>query len=75
MKIKTGSGQGGTKEVPTWYDVLDPLFTESCDNMSVSSKVSDLHDSDEDSGDGSPTGDECESVSSVSVVSCSSDMA
>ena len=77
-KIKTGSGLGAKDtEVPTWYDVLDPLFSESCDNMlSVSSKESDLRVSDEDSGDESPTGEECESVSSsVSVVSYSSDMA
>ena len=78
-KTKTGSGLGAKDtEVPTWYDVLDPLFSESCDNMlSVSSKARDLRDSDEDSGDQSPTGDpeECESVSSVSVVSNSSDMA
>ena len=76
MKIKTGSRLGAKdKEGTTWYDVLGPLFSESCNNMSVSSKVSDLHDSDEDSGSGSPTGEECESVSLVSVVSCSSDMA
>lgn len=76
-KIKTGSGVGAKDtEVPTWYDVLVPLFSESCDNMlSVSSKTSDLRDSDEDSGDENPTGEECESVSSVNVVSYSSDMA
>ncbi|XP_068739215.1 uncharacterized protein [Montipora capricornis] len=75
-KIKTGSGQGAKDtELPTWSDVLDPLFSESCDNMSVSSKASDKRDSDEDSGDESPTGEECESVSSVSVLSYRSDMA
>ena len=70
-KIKTGSGLGAKDtKVPTWYDVLDPLFSENWDNMlSVSSKASDLRDSDEDSGDESPTGEECKSVSSVSVVS------
>ena len=76
-KIKTGSGLGAKDtEVPTWYNVLDPLFSESCDNMfSVSSKASKLRDSDEDSGDESPTGEECKSVFWVSVVSYSSDMA
>ena len=76
-RIKTGSGLGAKDtKVPTWYDVLDPLFSESCDNvLSVSSKASDLRDSGEDSGDDNPTGEECESVSSVSVVSYSSNMA
>ena len=76
-KIKTESGLGARDtEVPTWHDVLDPLFSEICDNMlSISSKASNLRDSDEDSGDESPTGEDCESVSSVSVVSYSSDMA
>lgn len=64
-KIKTGNGLGANDtEVPTRYDVLDPLFSESCDNMlSVSSKVSDIRDSDEDSGAESSTSGECESVS------------
>ena len=76
-KIKTGSGLGAKdREVPTWYDVIDPLFSESFDSvLSVSSKASDLRDSDIDSGDESPTGEECESDCSVSVVSYSSDMA
>ena len=33
-KIKTGSGlEAKDTEVPTWYDVLNPLFSKSCDNM------------------------------------------
>ena len=58
MKIKTGSELGAKDtKVTTWYDVLDPLFSESCNDMlSVSSKASDISGSNEDSGDESPTG-------------------
>ena len=47
-KIRTGSSLGAKDtEVPSWYELLDPLFSESVDDMlSISSKASDLLASD-----------------------------
>ena len=65
-KIRTGSGLGAKDtKVPSWYELLDPLFSESVDNMlSISSKASDLLASDQDSGDANSTDEERESVAS-----------
>ena len=65
-KIRTGSGLGAKDtKVPSWYELLEPLFSVSVDDMlSISSKASDLLASDQDSGDESSTDEERESVAS-----------
>ena len=65
-QIKTGSGLGAKDtQVPSWYDLLDPLFSESVDYMlSISSKASDLLVPDQDSSDDSSIDEECQSITS-----------
>jgi len=65
-QIKTGRGlEEKDTEAPSWYDLLDPLFSESVDDMlSVSGKASDLHGSDQDSSDDSSIDEECQSIAS-----------
>lgn len=64
MQIKIGSGLGAKDtKVPSWYDLLDPPFSESVNGMlSVSSKASDLLGSDQDLSDDRSIDEECQSI-------------
>ena len=51
--IRSGSGLGAKdRETPHWYDLLDPIFTESVDSFTeISSKAEDLNSVDSDNLD------------------------
>ena len=65
-QIKTGSSlKAKDTEVPSWYELLDPRFSVSVDDMlSVSSKACDLLGSDQDSSENSSIREEYQSIAS-----------
>ena len=71
-KIRSGSGLAAKDtEVPKWYLLLDPIFTEGVDNMmKLSSKADDIrsdNSNEDESGDGDTESDLSDSTSTSKI--------